>query len=324
MLNNIRSGAEAAPGSGVRVLIIHNPDSGDNDHVRQHLVELVAGAGHDVSDHSSDDAWQDGLDDPPDLIAVAGGDGTVAKVARATAGRSLPLTILPTGTANNIAMALGLGGIPHEALIAGWSRGVYQPFDVGTARGPWAPQQFLESVGIGVLARMMAEIDGGGARYVNELDGRDSRVAAALEVLERVLRDMPPVRCAIELDDVRVSGEYVLVEILNFGMAGPNLRLAPKANGADGLLDVVVVEAHERARLHEHLSRMRIDPQNVPRLRGRTARRVRLSCDPCAVHLDDTLWPGYGGAAAFVTELTITPAALTFLVPYVSGSAGPG
>jgi diacylglycerol kinase family enzyme len=143
-------------------------------------------------------------------------------------------------------------------------------------------------------------------------------------VLERVLRDSQPIGCELQLDDVHLSGEYLLVEILNFGLAGPNLRLAPEADAADGILDVVLIEARERDRLEEHLALVRTDPANAPTLPVRHARHVTLRCQPCAAHLDDELWPGPGGRSSFVTDVNVTPAAITFLVPPRAASGGTG
>ena len=51
------------------------------------------------------------LDDPGDLAVVAGGDGTVAKVAIGVADTDTPTAaVLPLGTANNIGKALGVFG----------------------------------------------------------------------------------------------------------------------------------------------------------------------------------------------------------------------
>src|SRR5690242_20037983 len=43
-----------------------------------------------------------------DIIAAAGGDGTVRPIAQALVGSRLCLGILPVGTANNFARSLGL------------------------------------------------------------------------------------------------------------------------------------------------------------------------------------------------------------------------
>ena len=297
----------------MRVALIHNPGSGDDDHAGEHLIDLLTRAGHHVTYRKSNILWHPVLDDHPDLLAVAGGDGTVSEVARAAAARNVPITILPTGTANNIAGYLGLSGIPLETLIAGWAQASLQPLDLGVARGPWGTHRFLESVGAGVLASLISEIDAGGAGYVNELDGRAARLNAALEVLERVLHQSTPVTCEIGLDNLQLSGQYLLIEILNFGAAGPNLPLAPQADGADGVLDIALVEAHERSWLEQHVSDIRRDPSNVTPLRVHHARRVTLRCESCTVHLDDEIWERDGRSTW--AEATVDHAALTFLVP---------
>ena len=302
----------------MRVAVVHNPKSGDDDHEGQHLIELIGHAGHDVTYHQSRKGWEDSLEPNLDLVVVAGGDGTVGEVARATANRSIPLTILPTGTANNIARGLGLSGPPVEALVAGWSHGTLQPFDVGVARGPWGTFQFLESIGVGLLAEMMSEIDEGASGYVNELNGRQARINAALGEMERVLRRSNGIACEIVLDDRRMSGEYLLVEVLNFGAAGPNLELAPAADGGDGYLDVVLVEGHRRTLLEEHLGSLREDARHVPDLPNYRARQVRLEFERARIHLDDELWIGDETSSCCSVEVMLRPSALTFLIPHLT------
>ena len=50
------------------------------------------------------------IDDSIDLAVTAEGEGTVRSAAIALAGRPIPLAILPFGTANNIALSLGIEG----------------------------------------------------------------------------------------------------------------------------------------------------------------------------------------------------------------------
>jgi diacylglycerol kinase (ATP) len=299
----------------MRVTLIHNPRSGDDDHSADYLVELVRRAGHDVSYYAAKSGWEAAIDARSELFVAAGGDGTVSEVARATAGRGVPVAILPTGTANNIASWLGLKSAPLEELVAEWPASTRQPFDLGVSRGPWETCRFLESVGLGLLTGMMSKMDEERSHFVNALEGRELRLAAALEVLEHMVKESPPVTCDIQIDDVRVSGDYLLVEILNFGMAGPNLKLAPDADAADGRLDVVLVDVRERAKLEAHVALMRTDPLNAPTLSVHHGRRVSIRCEPCTVHLDDELWPRSGGESSCAAEVEIEPAALTFLVP---------
>jgi diacylglycerol kinase family enzyme len=297
----------------MRVLLIHNPKAGDDDHAREHLVELANAAGHEVTYVRSRDEWQPRLDAAPELVVVAGGDGTVAEVARAMAGREIALTILPTGTANNIARALGIADLEHDALVAGWTRGILRPFDLGIASGPWGRTTFLESVGIGVLADLMAEIDEGDSGYVNELGVREQRLEAAIDVLRRIVSGSSGVHCALDIDGQRVSGEYLLVEVLNFGAAGPNLRLAPGADAGDGRLDVVLVGASDRGILTRHLQGDEAEPQLTGLWQVHQASQIRLQCEGAPLHIDDELWARDSERLEIIVE--VEPGALRFLVP---------
>ena len=303
------------PCGQMRVLLVHNPKSGDDNHGRDQLIELITRAGHDVTYHKAKRSWQSALDSEPDLVVAAGGDGTVSEVVRAIGGRNMLVTALPLGTANNIAGWLGIVDVPVDQLVRKWDDGDVQPFDVGVADGPWGRRTFLESVGVGLLTDTMAEIDSGVAGYVNRLDGRDARVDAALAVLEQRLDDPPVVACRMQLDDQDVSGDYLLVEIMNFGTAGPNLRLSPNAHADDGLLDIVTIAATQTSSLKAHLSSLRSGPGHLPFVGVTRAQRVTIDCEGCQFHLDDELWPDGRGTAHVRGHLETRHAAVKFLVP---------
>ena len=188
----------------------------------------------------------------------------------------LPIAVLPLGTANNISRALGQANFPFEDLVAGWADAWRQPFDIGLARGPWGTFRFLEGVGAGLLADSMAEIKEGRADYIRQAKDADSRMAAALGLFHRLLGRMAAMPFNLSLDGRDHSGEYLLLEVLNFGAAGPNLRLAPHAEPSDGLLDVVLVDEHHRRDLADHLSLSRMDPVRTPALPVYQGRHVTL------------------------------------------------
>src|SRR5207244_757183 len=142
----------------------------------ERLKNLVRAEGHEVLYRSSkDDHWASILERPADLIAVAGGDGTVGRVAKRIAGRGVPLTVLPMGTANNIARTLGLADVPVERLIAGWKHARRVRFDIGTARGPWGSSRFIEGVGLGLFAWTLPEADA--SWTLENLDQADAKIA---------------------------------------------------------------------------------------------------------------------------------------------------
>jgi diacylglycerol kinase family enzyme len=298
----------------MRILLVHNPGAGDGIHSRDSLAGLIREAGHTVEAFSSkDDRWHAALNAGIDLVTVAGGDGTVAEVARVVAGTGTPLAVLPFGTANNIACALRQDEIPIQEIVAGWVHAARQPFDLGIARGAWGTFAFVESVGAGLLAETMAEIEYGSAGHVNRIDDPEARIDAAMEVFERTLRRLPAVPFEIAVDGRDLSGEYVLVEALNFGAAGPNLHLAPHAEPGDGLLDIVLVDEDGRRHLLENFRLYREEPARAPRLPAVCGRQVSIRCGDVTLHLDDEIRRHRGGHEAI--EVSLVPGALTFVVP---------
>ena len=79
--------------------LVYNPFAGDERHEGEHLLERLEEAGHDARLVSGRKKLARQLEDPGELVAVAGGDGIVKEVAVALAGRRVPMAILPLGTA---------------------------------------------------------------------------------------------------------------------------------------------------------------------------------------------------------------------------------
>ena len=238
-------------------------------------------------------------------------------MAQALVGSDVAVGVLPMGTANNVALALGLRDVDGQRLISSWETAVRQRFDVGVARGPWGVRSFLESVGVGLLSETMSAIDEGHASYVNDIGESEPRIAAALEVFRETLADLPATDVTLRVDGKDLSGRYVLVEALNFGAAGPNLQFAPHADPCDGLLDLVLAENVDRHVLRERLDQFRSDPTGAPALQTRRGRHIELTCRGCLLHVDDELWRG-DQQSNLTIQLSIEPGALIFLVPAAS------
>jgi diacylglycerol kinase (ATP) len=108
----------------VRVTLMHNPTAGDEEHSPEQLTAVLQDAGHEVLYQSvKEDGWPDALGARAELVVVAGGDGTVAKVFKELVGRDLPVALLPLGSANNVARTLGLAGDAPMRFVAAWKGG---------------------------------------------------------------------------------------------------------------------------------------------------------------------------------------------------------
>src|SRR5262249_23951341 len=154
----------------MRVTLIHNPDAGDGDRLTADaLVAQVRRAGHQVVYQSvKEENWHTVLEKPADLVAVAGGDGTVRK-AVCHIKRPLPIALLPSGTANNISKTLGLADIPLQELIEGWAAGQCLKFDVPLVDSPWGQEIFIEALGIGLFAQVMAGHENKNSRDLEDI-----------------------------------------------------------------------------------------------------------------------------------------------------------
>ena len=235
---------------GVQVTLIHNPDAGDGGQPGPNeLLALIASAGHRVRYRSSkDEDLASALTESADLVAVAGGDGTIAKVVRLMSGRDTPIALLPVGTANNIATALGMTELTLAQQVSGWMLGHPICFDVGRARGHWGSRRFVESFGLGLIAHMIASPED---TDVGKTHNTDSRMARARHTARSRLRRLPAFELHALLDGREFSGRFVLFEAMNIGIIGPNLNLAALADPTDGLLDLVLVREDERDLLQD-------------------------------------------------------------------------
>ena len=89
-----------------------------------------------------------------DLVAVAGGDGTVNEVINGLVDKPLPLAVLPVGTANVLAIELGIRQEPNEVarMVA---FGEPRPIALGRVN---RERRFVLMVGAGFDARVVSEV----------------------------------------------------------------------------------------------------------------------------------------------------------------------
>jgi diacylglycerol kinase (ATP) len=299
----------------MQVMIVHSPSAGDSTHGRDWLVHTAQAYGHQVQYFEVDDKRWRLAQGGAELIAVAGGDGTVGKVARSIAGGSALLTIIPLGTANNVATKLSLVGRSLESLISGWAQGRRCLFDIGVASGRWGSVRFVESVGVGLLADTIAEIDTGSATYVNDLSHGKARIDAAFELLREHLKTCKPSPVKLVIDDADVSGEYLMVEVMNFGAAGPNLHLSPDAEPGDGLLDVVLIGEPERAELLRRLPGADDLASAFRTLPVHTGKHVSMRCEHGVMHVDDRLCRLGSPETGVDVQMGIEAGVITIVVP---------
>jgi diacylglycerol kinase family enzyme len=266
----------------MQVTLLFNPGAGTGTAAADELERVIEAAGHQVEvRRTRKSGIAKALRDPAELVAVAGGDGTVGRAMKLLAGGAVPMAILPAGTANNIATSLGIFG-DAARIVASWSRGEIRRVDVWLARGPWGQTRFVESAGVGLLAHLIHPEVG------DELEGTDEARAEA----RRAARTLPAAERRVELDGRDLSGAYLLLEAMNIRCAGPNLWLAGQARAGDGKLEVVRALERDRPALVALADAFGTSRATLPTERGS---RLRLWCTAEELHVDDEHGTELGG-----------------------------
>lgn len=218
-----------------------------------------------------------------DRLVVAGGDGTVAPVARAAADAGIPLAILPGGTANDFARAMGIPlDLAAAAALAVDPAAATRPVEV-CITGDDRP--FVNAANAGLAVRAADEAHG--------LKAALGPLAYALGALKAGLT-APAIDVEVTLDGASwFSGPAWQVIVSGTGRFGGGSAVGD-TDQDDGLLDVTVVPAGARVALARRafgLRRGTLREQDaVPHERARIARvHMRASADGRGFNIDGEL-----------------------------------
>jgi diacylglycerol kinase (ATP) len=169
------------------------------------------------------------------LVIVAGGDGTVNAVVNALTPGSATLAILPVGTANVLALELGITSIAEG--VARIAEGSNRPLAVGLIEGEGTfSRRFVLMAGIG--------LDGEIVRGVRLKEKRLFKKGAYLLSVLRCLWRWPLGRFTVTADRRELMCHSVIV--CNGARYGGNFLLTPGANLSDPLLDLFCITAESR------------------------------------------------------------------------------
>lgn len=179
------------------------------------------------------------LDAGADVVAAAGGDGTVRAVAEVVHGSDASLALLPSGTGNLLARNIpapidDLGASAHTIF-----HGDDRPIDFGMLEierpdGDRERFGFLVMAGLGLDARMLANTKPELKKKVGWL--------AYVDSLFRSVRDADAFefRYRLDGDGTRSLRAHSLI-VGNCGMLQAGATLLPDAEIDDGVFDIVVM-----------------------------------------------------------------------------------
>lgn len=233
------------------------------------------------------------------LVVAVGGDGTVRACAQVLGGTGVPLAIVPAGSANLVALALGLPGRLDPAVTVAFG-GQDRRIDLAAAED----MTFAAMAGIGLDAAVVGATPAAAKRLL----GWPAYAAAAVGQLHR-----RPATFSVRLDgSAPLIGPARSIAVGNCGLLPGGFAIMPDAQLDDGMLDVAILAPAGpvgwAAIGYRVIASSRRDDSQLVRLR---ARRVEVVADTQLPRQVDgeVLPPGDS------LTVTLQPAALVVRVP---------
>ncbi len=242
-----------------------------------------------------------------DAVAVAGGDGTVHLAIQELAGTGIPLGIIPAGTGNDVATALGLRELHPEAAADAIIAGRTRRMDLARViRDDGTTALFASVLASGFDSRVNDRANA--MRWPRGRSRYNLAILAEFLTLAGIPYDVDLVHA--DGNSERISGEFVMATVGNGSHYGGGIPICPDADIADGLLDVVLVRPAGRLRLLRLLPRVyRGTHTTVPEVSTHLVRSVRLSAAGVTAYADGD------PIGALPLEIEVARAALSVFTP---------
>jgi len=239
------------------------------------------------------------LRDAASGVIVWGGDGTFNETASALVGSGIPIGLVPAGSGNGLAGALGVPREPARAVDTAFDG---RPWTIDAGR--IAGRYFFNIAGIGFDARVAALFN---QRAAGSRGGWPYIVIGVREGCRYCASEY-----RITLEGQTRSHRALLIAFANGREYGLGARIAPGARLDDGLLDVLIAEdrgviarfwnARHLARGTPHLARMVMTT--------RTTHAVVEADGDMEFHVD-----GEPGTASQRIDVEVLPGALAIRIP---------
>ncbi|MCX6047578.1 MAG: YegS/Rv2252/BmrU family lipid kinase [Chloroflexi bacterium] len=217
------------------------------------------------------------------LLLVAGGDGTIEDIACELIGSETTLGILPVGTMNNLARALGVP-LDLRAACLLLAMGATRHLDIGQVITTHPHKTyFMEMAGVGLsaLAAPMGQaLEKGRWRML-------------LGSLDNFLT-FKAVHVVVTCDNGEIlHAETNLATLCNSPLFGNHMLAAPGAKMDDGLLDLALYDGMSKPELEAYFLNISNGKRvESPGIRYYQVRKVRITADKAlAANADGTVLP---------------------------------
>jgi len=295
-----------------KTVLIYNPRAGkferSSGSLLNRLVDALRREGHNVTVAPTTGPGTAGaiarehIAAGADLIVAAGGDGTINEVAEGMVHSSIPLAVLPAGTANVLAVETGLSRTPERAAA---KLKELQPRRIAvghvTCDGGRVSRHFLLMAGIGLDAQIVYRVNGA----LKARTGKFAYWVASWSLLGRSLPEFD-----VEVDGRPFRCSFALVsKVKNYG---GDFSIARSVDLLQDRFEVVLFEGQSTFRYARYFVGLILN--RIQGMKGLTvlrARELKIGCSD-----DSRVYAQIDGefAGHLPAEIRIVPDALTVLL----------
>jgi YegS/Rv2252/BmrU family lipid kinase len=167
-------------------------------------------------------------------VVIIGGDGTVNQVVNALRDTNIQFGIIPVGSGNGLALAAGIPKKPIDAIQL-ILKGEAKPIDAFHINNQFS----CMLSGVGFDAQVAHDFASKAARGL---------MTYTQQSLINYFK-ASPYQFEIVLENFSFFTDAFFISIANSNQFGNNVTIAPKASLNDGLLDIVVVQKMNKAKM---------------------------------------------------------------------------
>jgi diacylglycerol kinase (ATP) len=277
------------------------------DHLLQRTIAALASHGQHVTPVPTTGARTAGeiartcVANGADLILVAGGDGTINEVANGMIHSKVPLGVIPSGTANVLAVELQIGtsAVHAAASLATWEQ---TRVAVGRIQNAYEERYFVLMAGIGLDAMIVYNINA-------RLKVVAGKVAYWMGGFGHVVKSLPQFQVRIK-DQEAFYGFALASRVRNYG---GDLWIARGASLADNEFELVLFKGRHSLFYLKYL--LGVLTGQLSRMKGVSIVKVQTAEFACPE--DDRVYVQIDGEyfGRLPVTLSIVPDALTLLAP---------
>ncbi len=218
----------------MKYIFIVNPNSGNAKHdIQLDFLQSKFSSSDEIS--VKETAYQfhakelvnEAIAEKADVIVACGGDGTINEVASAMVNTKIPLGIIPTGSGNGLASNLAIPKDINKAIEIILKHNVHT-IDVGRVEDKY----FFSNLGFGIDAEVIKTYEENQKRTLTGYV--DASLKTLMNYKSKLFR--------LYIDDVIIEKNFYYLFCSNSNIAGYGISFTPKADLADGELDLLMIE----------------------------------------------------------------------------------